>query len=113
MISGKLIAFDIFFSVLQNVPYAEVGAKTLVFAIYDFDRFSKHDQIGQVKIPLNTVDLCQVLEEWRDLISPDNDAEKVRTLEGLHTGKVMLKSSYQNYNLKQCKSSLYFIVIAV
>lgn len=80
--------------VLQNVPYAEVGAKTLVFAIYDFDRFSKHDQIGQVKIPLNTVDLCQVLEEWRDLISPDNDAEKVRTLGGLHAQKVMLKSSY-------------------
>ncbi|XP_048766944.1 synaptotagmin-1-like isoform X1 [Ostrea edulis] len=64
----------------KNVPYAEVGAKTLVFAIYDFDRFSKHDQIGQVKIPLNTVDLCQVLEEWRDLISPDNDAEKENKL---------------------------------
>lgn len=89
---------------MQNVPYAEVGAKTLVFAIYDFDRFSKHDQIGQVKIPLNTVDLCQVLEEWRDLISPDNDAEKVRTLEGLHTRKVMLKSSYQNYNLNIIKT---------
>lgn len=54
-----------------------MGSKTLVFAIYDFDRFSKHDQIGQVQIPLNSVDLCQVLEEWRDLISPDNDAEKV------------------------------------
>lgn len=53
-----------------------------MFAIYDFDRFSKHDQIGQVKIPLNTVDLCQVLEEWRDLISPDNDAEKVRNKKG-------------------------------
>nr|XP_022292302.1 synaptotagmin-1-like isoform X2 [Crassostrea virginica] len=64
----------------KNVPYAEVGGKTLVFAIYDFDRFSKHDQIGQVKIPLNTVDLCQVLEEWRDLISPDNDAEKENKL---------------------------------
>ncbi|XP_062601764.1 synaptotagmin-1-like isoform X1 [Saccostrea cucullata] len=64
----------------KNVPYAEIGGKTLVFAIYDFDRFSKHDQIGQVKIPLNTVDLCQVIEEWRDLISPDNDAEKENKL---------------------------------
>lgn len=87
---------------MQNVPYAEVGAKTLVFAIYDFDRFSKHDQIGQVKIPLNTVDLCQVLEEWRDLISPDNDAEKVRTLEGLHTkGHVKVKLSKLQFKAMQ------------
>lgn len=66
--------------IFKNVPYAEMGSKTLVFAIYDFDRFSKHDQIGQVQIPLNSVDLCQVLEEWRDLISPDNDAEKENKL---------------------------------
>lgn len=50
-----------------------------MFAIYDFDRFSKHDQIGQVQIPLNSVDLCSVLEEWRDVTSPDNDSEKVRS----------------------------------
>ncbi|PVD28805.1 hypothetical protein C0Q70_11400, partial [Pomacea canaliculata] len=30
-----------------KAPYAEIGSKTLVFAVYDFDRFSKHDQIGQ------------------------------------------------------------------
>jgi hypothetical protein len=62
---------------VRQLPYAEVGAKTLVFAVYDFDRFSKHDQIGQVIVPLSTVDLCRVLEEWRDITSPDNDAEKV------------------------------------
>ncbi|XP_055954893.1 synaptotagmin-1 [Patella vulgata] len=60
-----------------KVPYAEIGAKTLVFAVYDFDRFSKHDQIGQVKIPLNSIDLGRVTEEWQDLTSPDNEAEKV------------------------------------
>ena len=54
-----------------------MGAKTLVFAIYDFDRFSKHDQIGQVHVPLNSVDLGRVIEEWRDITSPDNEAEKV------------------------------------
>ncbi|VDP24766.1 unnamed protein product [Heligmosomoides polygyrus] len=31
-----------------KVAFNEITAKTLVFAIYDFDRFSKHDQIGQV-----------------------------------------------------------------
>nr|ABR68850.1 synaptotagmin [Platynereis dumerilii] len=63
--------------VFKNVPYAEIGSKTLVFAIYDFDRFSKHDQIGQVQVPLNSVDLGRVVEEWRDLSSPENDSEKL------------------------------------
>ena len=60
-----------------QVPYAEVGSKTLTFAVYDFDRFSKHDQIGQVLVPLNTVDLGRVVEEWRDVTAPDSDSEKV------------------------------------
>lgn len=64
----------------MQVPYAEMATKTLVFAIYDFDRFSKHDQIGQVHVPLNSVDLGRVIEEWRDITSPDNDAEKVRSV---------------------------------
>ena len=38
-------------------------------------RFSKHDQIGEVKIPLNTIDLAQTIEEWRPLtkVEADND----------------------------------------
>lgn len=45
-------------------------------AIYDFDRFSKHDIIGEVKVPMNTVDLGQPIEEWRDLQS--GEKEEVR-----------------------------------
>jgi synaptotagmin-1 len=56
-----------------KIPFSEIGSKTLVFAIYDFDRFSKHDQIGQVVVPLNSVDLGRVVEEWRDLSSPENE----------------------------------------
>lgn len=56
-----------------KVPYADIASKTLVFAIYDFDRFSKHDQIGEVKVPLNTVDLAQTIEEWRDLTSVEGE----------------------------------------
>jgi len=60
-----------------KVPYAEITAKTLVFAIFDFDRFSKHDQIGEVKIPLNTVDLAQTIEEWRDLTSVEESSSQL------------------------------------
>ncbi|XP_076445326.1 synaptotagmin-1 isoform X1 [Babylonia areolata] len=63
-----------------KAPYAEIGSKTLTFAIYDFDRFSKHDQIGLVEIRLSSVDLGRVIEEWRDLSSPDLESEKENKL---------------------------------
>ncbi|CAH1981190.1 unnamed protein product [Acanthoscelides obtectus] len=59
--------------VFKNLPYAEAMNKTLVFAIFDFDRFSKHDQIGEVKVPLCTVDLAQTIEEWRELQSVEGE----------------------------------------
>lgn len=65
------------YRLLTQVPYAEVAGKTLVMMVYDFDRFSKHDQIGQIKVPLSSIDLCNVLEEWRDLSPPETDSEKV------------------------------------
>lgn len=60
---------------LFQIAYAEITTKTLVFAVYDFDRFSKHDQIGEVKIPMTTVDLAQTIEEWRELTSVDHNKE--------------------------------------
>lgn len=60
-----------------QIPFAEMGGKTLVMAVYDFDRFSKHDIIGEIKIPMNTLDLAKPIEEWRDLDSADQ--EEVRS----------------------------------
>ncbi|XP_077999814.1 synaptotagmin-1-like isoform X1 [Glandiceps talaboti] len=54
-----------------KVPYSDVGGKILTFAIYDFDRFSRHDIIGEVKVPLSSIDLGRVIEEWRDLQSAE------------------------------------------
>jgi synaptotagmin-1 len=34
----------------KNLPYAETFDKTLMYSIFDYDRFSKHDQIGEVRI---------------------------------------------------------------
>ena len=82
-----------------NVPYAEIGGKTLVLAAYDFDRFSvsscfsfesrvcrtlfftlfkKHDVIGEVRVPMNSVDLGQVVEEWKELQAGGNDGKCFR-----------------------------------
>ncbi|XP_053572735.1 synaptotagmin-1 [Bombina bombina] len=59
-----------------KVPYAELGGKTLILTVYDFDRFSKHDVIGEVKVPMNTVDFGHVTEEWRDLISAEKEEQE-------------------------------------
>lgn len=60
-----------------QIPFQEMGGKTLVMSVYDFDRFSKHDVIGEIKIPMNTLDLAKPIEEWRDLDSADQ--EEVRS----------------------------------
>ncbi|XP_041965238.1 synaptotagmin-1b [Alosa sapidissima] len=59
-----------------KVPYAELGGKTLVMIVYDFDRFSKHDAIGDVRIPMNKVDFSHVTEEWRDLQKPEKEEQE-------------------------------------
>jgi len=53
----------------KQLPYSETFDKTLVFAVFDYDRFSKHDQIGEVKVPLCMIDLAQTIEEWKDIQS--------------------------------------------
>lgn len=63
-----------------KVAFNEVASKTLMFNVYDFDRFSKHDQIGQIKVPLGAIDLGRVIEEWKELESPENDGEKENRL---------------------------------
>lgn len=50
-----------------KLTYTELISKTLVLALYDFDKFSKHDEIGQVIIPMSSIDLAQTHEECREL----------------------------------------------
>lgn len=58
---------------VDQVVYEELGGKTLLMSVYDYDRFSKHDVIGEVKIAMNTIDLGRPIEEWKDLESADQE----------------------------------------
>lgn len=60
-----------------KVPYKEIGSKTMVLAVYDFDRFGKHDIIGKIEIPMNSIDLGQVYEATKELEAADKDSEKL------------------------------------
>ncbi|XP_077354670.1 synaptotagmin Va isoform X1 [Festucalex cinctus] len=59
-----------------KIPYNELGGQTLVLQVFDFDRFGKHDVIGEIKIPMNTVDLAQPIHEWRDLIGGEKEEQE-------------------------------------
>lgn len=52
-----------------QVPQAEVPESTLVMQIYDFNRFAKHDIIGEVRLPLASVSLQHAIEQWSDLVA--------------------------------------------
>ncbi|XP_077566406.1 synaptotagmin-1-like isoform X2 [Stigmatopora nigra] len=55
---------------------ATLVESTAVLQVFDFDRFSKHEIIGELRIKLSQVDWNHVLEEWRDLREPTNEEEE-------------------------------------
>lgn len=38
--------------------------------VFDFNRFSKHNIIGELRVQLGNVDWNHVIEEWQDLAEP-------------------------------------------
>ncbi|XP_067089206.1 synaptotagmin Va [Osmerus mordax] len=59
-----------------KIAYNDLGGQTLVLQVFDFDRFGKHDVIGEIKIPMNSVDLAQPLHEWRDLVGGEKEEDE-------------------------------------
>ncbi|XP_071316019.1 synaptotagmin VIII isoform X2 [Trachinotus anak] len=43
---------------------------TVVMKVFDFNRFSKHNIIGELRVQLCNVDWNHVIEEWQDLAEP-------------------------------------------
>ena len=50
-----------------------MGGQTLVLQVFDFDRFGKHDVIGEIKIAMNSIDLGQPIQEWKDLVGGEKE----------------------------------------
>ncbi|KAM9457097.1 LOW QUALITY PROTEIN: synaptotagmin Va [Clarias gariepinus] len=60
-----------------KTPFNDLAGQTLVLQVFDFDRFGKHDVIGEIKIPMNSVDLGQPIHEWKDLVGGEKEEEKL------------------------------------
>uniref|UniRef100_A0A8C5KNJ6 Synaptotagmin-5 n=1 Tax=Jaculus jaculus TaxID=51337 RepID=A0A8C5KNJ6_JACJA len=61
-----------------KVPYVELGGRVLVMAVYDFDRFSRNDAIGEVRVPMSSVDLGRPVQAWQQLQAvPKEEQEKL------------------------------------
>lgn len=99
-------------SALQ-VPYTELGGKTLVLTVYDFDRFSKHDAIGAVKIPMSSVDFSQSLQEWRDLQKAEKEEVGAHCERGkLKSVKFLLfKIMHQSISVSKTANSFFLLII--
>ncbi|XP_053095324.1 synaptotagmin Va [Pangasianodon hypophthalmus] len=59
-----------------KTPFNDLAGQTLVLQVFDFDRFGKHDVIGEIKIPMNSVDLGQPIHEWKDLVGGEKEEQE-------------------------------------
>ena len=55
---------------VPQVTRSVLAASVVVMQVFDFDRFSKHDIIGELRVDLSSVDWNHVIEEWQDLSDP-------------------------------------------
>lgn len=62
-----------------QTPFNDLAGQTLVLQVFDFDRFGKHDVIGEIKIPMNSIDLGQPIHEWKDLVGGEKEEVKMKT----------------------------------
>merc|ERR1719412_2917132 len=62
--------------IFKNIPYVDTFDKTLVLAVYDYDRFSSSDQQSEFQLPRNQVDLAGPIEEWKDLAPVDDGSNQ-------------------------------------
>ena len=50
-----------------KVPLADVTKKTIVLQVFDWDKITKTDGIGEVQIPLWQLNLATETNEWKAL----------------------------------------------
>ena len=87
--------------------------KTLVFAVYDFDRFSKHDAIGELRLPVCQLDLASSKDNWKDLqsIQGDGVVSKINVIS--NQLKICEKNICMNFEIIKFAKYLIIMIISI
>ena len=74
-----------------QIPAAEIASQTLYLQVWDWDRVSKNDPLGEVKLQLGAVDLSRTFSEVRTLTSYTGKVREKKKVfqkkEGIFTGE--------------------------
>ncbi|XP_053498230.1 synaptotagmin VIII [Ictalurus furcatus] len=70
-----------------QISQKDLSESILMMQVYDFNRFSKHDVIGELRLELSTVDWNHVIEEWTDLNAPSKNEQE-------HLGEICFSLRY-------------------
>ncbi|CAK9298559.1 unnamed protein product [Gordionus sp. m RMFG-2023] len=85
----------------EGFPYHKLQNRILNLQVFDYDRFSKDDPIGEIFLPLNEVDLSQFPHYWKKLIPMDKSSK---------TGEILMTFVYLpgpgklNIDVIRCKN---------
>lgn len=56
--------------ICPQLPKSTLMKSTAVMKVFDFNRFSKHEIIGEIRVQLCNVDWNHIIEEWQELEAP-------------------------------------------
>ena len=89
-----------------------MSSKTLLLQVFDWDRFSKNDALGEVKLGLGYFDLSRGLTEWRQLQSYSGKVRAGRGLPSQVSPRVFSCSalSHLSEHPQHCQQSLHILL---
>ena len=61
---SSCIPIPYFFNIQYKVPWGEVTSHTLWLSVWDWDRFGRNQFLGEVRLPLSSVDLSDKGDRW-------------------------------------------------
>ena len=74
MMSYKLLFILINFVNQYKVSESELASRTLWLSVWDWDRFGRNQFLGEVRLPLSSLNLTDTVDYWYSL------QDKVRTI---------------------------------
>ena len=60
---------------------ADISRKTVVFQVFDWEKISKNEGIGEAQVPLWQLNLAQQTDEWKALHKVTGTKDKVGSLQ--------------------------------